>query len=61
MSPAEFDRYAADLAALSEVAGALHSSVTVDQVRDYPVIAFVESRIVDSPWLRPRDRAMLGR
>jgi hypothetical protein len=61
VTPAEFDRYAADLVALSDVAGSLHSAVTVDQVRDHEVIQFVESRIVDSPWLLPRDRAMLGR
>jgi hypothetical protein len=61
VAPAEFDRYAADLDALADVAGALHSSVTVDQVRDRDVIQFVERRIVDSPWLLPRDAALLER
>lgn len=57
----EFSRYTADIAALSESIGGVHSFVRVDQLRDHEVIRFVERRIVASPLLSPEHAWLLGR
>jgi hypothetical protein len=61
VTPAEFARYVGDVAAMSETLGGLRTFVRVDGLRDHEVIRFVEHRILDSPFLRPEQAAMLER
>jgi hypothetical protein len=57
----EFDRYAADLDHLSELAGNIHSGVRRAQVLEHDVVRFMERRILDSSWLTPMDARAVGR
>jgi hypothetical protein len=61
VAPAEFDRYQADLTALSEATSGRFAGLEVGGLRGYEVVTFIERRILDSAWLRPRDATMLGR
>jgi hypothetical protein len=57
----EFARLSADLQALSEIAGKVHSTVRREQVADHEVVRFIESRILDSPLLSPDSARAIGR
>jgi len=61
VAPAEFDRYAAELPALYEVAGSRRSGVTVSRLLEYEVVRFIDAEIVAAPWLNPYHAEMLGR
>ena len=61
VSPDEFARYAADLDALSRIAGSVHSVVRRIDVADHDVVRFIESRILESPLLTPASAGALGR
>jgi hypothetical protein len=62
VTPAEFERYLADLDRLNHVAGSLHQvTLRVDDLRDHEVIQFLEREVVAAPWLRAADARMLGR
>ncbi|WP_433333455.1 hypothetical protein [Spirillospora sp. CA-294931] len=61
VTPAEFDRYRADLDALSEVTSPTFTGEKVNDLREYKVVAFIERRILDSAWLRSQDAITLGR
>jgi hypothetical protein len=57
----EFARYAADLDQLTGVAGGRASGPRVSELRDHPVIGFLEQRVVGSARLDPRHAFLLGR
>ena len=57
----EWARLAADLEALTEIAGSVHSTVRRDKVADHEAITFIDRRILDSPWLTANDAASVGR
>jgi hypothetical protein len=61
VTTAEFDRYAGELAELSEILFSRWPKETVSDLRGYEVVTFLERRVVGSAWLRPQDAAMLGR
>ena len=61
VTAAEFGRYAAELAELSEILFSRWPKETVSDLRGYDVVGFLERRVVGSAWLRPQDAAMLGR
>jgi hypothetical protein len=62
VTPAEFARYAVELARLAELnEDSFYAKETVSALRGYDVIAFVEGRVLASRWLAPRDAIMLGR
>jgi hypothetical protein len=62
VTPAEFERYLADLDRLNHVVGSLHQvTIKVDDLRDHEVIQFLEREVVAASWLRPADALVLGR
>jgi hypothetical protein len=58
---AEFQRFQAGLADLSEIVFSPWPDETVSDLRRFEVVTFLERRVVGSAWLRPPDAAMLGR
>lgn len=61
VTAAEFGRYAADLAELSEIVYRPWPEQTASSLRRYPVVRYLEQRVADSGLLRPADAAILGR
>ncbi|MCI4065025.1 hypothetical protein MRQ36_21655 [Micromonospora sp. R77] len=61
VTPEEFDRLSADLDALSEIAGNVHSVVRRSEVLDHEVVRFIERRILDSPLFSPPNARSIGR
>ncbi|MCI4065027.1 hypothetical protein MRQ36_21665 [Micromonospora sp. R77] len=61
VTPEEFARLSADLEALSDIAGKLHSFVRREEVVDHEVVRFIERRILDSPLLAPASARAIGR
>jgi hypothetical protein len=60
VTPAEFTRYATELDELSNRLAAFYPSGTVDDLREYEVIAFLERVVFGSEAFRPEDAAILG-
>jgi hypothetical protein len=61
VSAAEFAGLRDDLEALWDVAGNLHSTARRDDLRDRPVVRFLEERVLTPEWLSPPDAAAIGR
>lgn len=61
VTPEEFERLAADLAELSQVAGNVHSTVRRDEITDHEVVAFVERRVLGSPLFTADHARAVGR
>jgi hypothetical protein len=61
VTPEEFARYAADLDALSEIAGNVHSVVRRADVADHDVIRFIEDRMLESTLLTLQSARAVGR
>jgi hypothetical protein len=57
----EFTRLSTDLEELTHIAGQVQSTVRHSEVADHEAVRFVDQRILDSPWLRPRHAASVGR
>jgi hypothetical protein len=57
----EFTRLSSDLEDLTHVAGNVHSMVRHSKVADHEAVRFIDQRILDSSWLRPRHAASVGR
>jgi hypothetical protein len=57
----EFARYAANLDQLTVIAGGKASEPRVSELRDHPVVGFLERRVVASARLDPRHALLLGR
>jgi len=61
VTPEAFAGYAADLDALSDIAGNVHSVVRRADVADHVVVRFVEDRILSSPLLSAESARAVGR
>ena len=51
----------ADLAALTQIAGKLQSTVRHSAVADHEAVRFIDERILKSPWLKPYHAEAVGR
>jgi hypothetical protein len=61
VTSAQFAELRADLEALWEVAGNVHSGARRDDLRDRPVLRLIEDRVLVAPWLSAQDAAAIGR
>ena len=61
VTPEAFAGLAADLDALSDIAGNVHSVVRRADVVDHGVVRFIEDRILSSPLLTPESAHAVGR
>jgi hypothetical protein len=57
----QFAELRADLEALWDVAGNVHSTARRDDLADRPVLRLIEERVLTSEWLTPNDAAAIGR
>lgn len=61
VEPQEYAEYAVELEALTEIVGDAYPARRVSDLRRYPVVAFLERRLVASDRFAPRHAVLLGR
>jgi hypothetical protein len=61
ITPAEYDRYAGELAELLDIVSIDLPDRPVSELRGYAVVEFLRDHVADPSWLHPYDAMLLGR